>query len=386
MNQRSALIAGAGIGGLTAALALSTRGIEVSVLERASELTPVGVGINLLPHAVGGLHRLGLGEKLSRIAVAPGAISYYDPRGNLLFREPRGVEGGYRWPQLSVHRGKLQMMLLAGVRERVGPAAVQSGTAVVGFDQAADQVVVRTDRGDIGADALVGADGLHSRVLAQLHPDHDPLLWSGVRMWRGVSSMEPFLDGRTMAIIKAQRGVELVVYPIGDNLTNWVLLVADSRPGLLSGDAKWTELGDPARVRAHMDDWRLGWLDVQEMIDRTDEVLEYPMVDRGVLPWWGCDRVTLLGDAAHPMYPVGANGGSQAILDACVLADRLGKDFDTGLRAYEDERRPATSDVVVANREMYSAGNTQRSNDLARVAARYRRDTHADADSRRLYG
>lgn len=373
------MIAGAGIGGLTAALTLHERGVHATVIERARELKPLGVGINLLPRAVGELDRLGLGDDLRRIAVAPAAICYYDQRGDLLFREPRGVEGGYGSPQLSVHRGELQMMLLSAVRDRLGADTVVPGTSLVGFDEAPDHVLVHTEGTDITAETLVGADGLHSTVRARLHPDHDPLLWCGVRMWRGASAMAPFLDGRTMAIIKAGRGTELVVYPIGNNLINWVLLVGEGDPGPLRGDAKWNEPGDPAEVRAHVDGWQLDWLDVHEMIERTDEVLEYPMVDRDVLAWWGRGRVTLLGDAAHPMYPVGANGGSQAILDARALADRLGTDVHRGLRAFEDERRVATADVVAANREMYSAVDTQRPDEIAYAARKYRKETQADA-------
>jgi 5-methylphenazine-1-carboxylate 1-monooxygenase len=375
------LIAGAGIGGLTTALTLQARGIESTVLERASHLRPLGVGINLLPHAVSELYGLGLGDELSQVAVAPTSISYYGTEGNLLFREPRGVDGGYGYPQYSVHRGQLQMLLLSALRERLGPNAVRTGAELRSFDDCEDRIRAHTSAGSFDADVLVGADGIHSAVRAQLHPEQDPLLWSGVRMFRGAASGQ-FLDGLTMVIVKDPDGVDLVTYPIGDGLINWVVMLPESDPGPLPGDAKWNRPGERAKVLRHLENWNLGFLDAADLVRRTDSVLEYPMVDRDVLSWWGRQRVTLLGDAAHPMYPVGANGGSQAIVDARVLADELARDFDGGLRRFEEIRRPETADVVKANREMHVAGATQRPEDLARVTGKYRDDTDADRTKR----
>jgi 2-polyprenyl-6-methoxyphenol hydroxylase-like FAD-dependent oxidoreductase len=197
-------------------------------------------------------------------------------------------------------------------------------------------------------------------------------------MLRGAVEGAPFLDGATMAIVKGANGVDLVVYPIGDGLINWVVMLPEAEPGPLPGDARWNRPGDRAEVLEHLESWHLGWLDAADLVRRTDPVLEYPMVDRDVLPRWGHGRVTLLGDAAHPMYPVGANGGSQAIIDAAVLAEELAPDFEHGLRRYEDRRRPETAEVVEANREMHQTGATQRSEDLARVTSKYRDDTEAD--------
>lgn len=371
------LIAGGGIGGLAAALVLHARGIESTILERASALQPLGVGINLLPHAVSELYALGLGDELSQLAVAPTSISYYDTEGGLLFREPRGVDGGYGYPQFSVHRGQLQMLLLSTVRERLGAGAVRTGTALRGFTETDREVRALTAAGDVTGDALIGADGIHSAVRAQLHEGPDPLLWSGVQMLRGAAVGE-FLDGRTMVIVKDPDGVDLVTYPIGGGLINWVVMKPESAPEPLPGQAKWNQPGDRHAILRHLERWRLGFLDAADLVRRTDPVLEYPMVDRHPLPWWGRGRVTLLGDAAHPMYPVGANGGSQAIVDARVLADELARDPVGGLRAYEDVRRRETADVVNANREMHHAGATQRPDELARVTTRYRKDTRAD--------
>ena len=372
------LIAGGGIGGLTAALTLHARGIDSTVLERASQLRPLGVGINLLPHAVSELHELGLGDELSRVAVAATSISYFDTEGKLLFREPRGIDGGYGYPQYSVHRGQLQMLLLSALRERLGPNAVCTGAELYDFDDYGGGVRVRTSAGNFTADALVGADGIHSAVRAQLHhAEPDPLLWSGVRMFRGAAPGR-FLDGRTMVIVKDPNGVDLVTYPIGGGLINWVVMMPESDPGPLPGDAKWNQPGDRTAIMRHLETWDLDFLDAADLVRRTEPVLEYPMVDRDVLQWWGRGRVTLLGDAAHPMYPVGANGGSQAIVDARVLADELARDVDGGLRSYEDIRRPESADVVAANREMHVTGATQRPDELARVTGKYRTDTNAD--------
>jgi 5-methylphenazine-1-carboxylate 1-monooxygenase len=371
------LIAGGGIGGLTAALTLHARGITSTVIDSARELTALGVGINLLPHAVRELAELGLADELQRIAVAPAAIAFFTSEGEELFREPRGIAGGYAYPQYSVHRGELQMLLLSAVQDRLGPDAVRTGARLTGFTQSRGGVTVRTAGGEMSARKLIGAEGVHSVVRTQLHPASDPLMWSGVRMFRGAAPAKPFLDGETMAIVKGPDGIDLVVYPIGGGQTNWVVQVPESTPCRLPGNAGWNVPADPDLVAAHLTGWRLGWLDPGGLVGES-RVFEYPMVDRDVLPWWGRGNVTLLGDAAHPMYPVGANGGSQAILDARVLADELHRDFGTGLRAYENDRRPATADIIAANREMHAAGTSRRPEAIAAITAKYRSDTHAD--------
>ncbi|MFV8163958.1 FAD-dependent monooxygenase [Mycobacterium sp. 134] len=376
MSTRQIVIAGAGIGGLTTALTLHARGFPVTVLESARELRALGVGINLLPHAVRELTDLGLGEDLLAISATPAVIDFYRSDGALLFREPRGIEGGYGYPQCSVHRGRLQMLLLDAVRSRLGTDAVRSGAAVTGFEESDDHVRVTSGDGEFTADVFVGADGVHSKVRGQLHRGADPLVWSGVRMFRGASRIRPFLDGRTMAIVKGDDGVELVTYPIGGDQVNWVLQVTEAAPGRLPGDANWNAQVDPAAVTARMSGWNLDWMDPAELVGRSEAVFEYPMVDREPLPHWGTRRVTLLGDAAHPMYPVGANGGSQAILDARALADELAA--GRGVAGYEARRIPETTAVVHANRTMHASDPQE----LARVTADYRRNTLADRSSR----
>jgi 5-methylphenazine-1-carboxylate 1-monooxygenase len=370
------LIAGAGIGGLTTALTLHERGFTATVIDRSDTLQPLGLGINLLPHAVQELHELGLDEALARIAVAPRSICYFEPDGTLLFRESRGLQGGYGWPQYSVHRGELQMLLLDAVRNRLGAASVHTSVRVLGFTQAEHDVVTHTTAGDMTSDFLVGADGIHSTLRKQLHPGGDPLMWSGMMLVRGATAREPFLDGRTMAVVKAPDGVELVVYPIGGGLTNWILKLPKGSAGPLPGDLDWNEPASRDDALASVASWSIPWLNASDLIGRTEIILGYPMVDRAPLLTWGKDRVTLLGDAAHPMYPVGSNGGSQSILDARTLADQLTRAGVAGLHAYEVKRRAETADVVAANRAMYAAEATPQG--LAAAAARYRVLTRAD--------
>ncbi len=369
------LIAGAGIGGLTTALTLHARGFDAVVLERAHDLQPLGVGINLLPHAVRELTALGLGDQLNAMAVAPSSIRFYSHRGDLLFTEPRGLAAGDAYPQLSVHRGRLQLMLLAAVRERLGPGAVRTGSGITGFRQSADGVVAETTAGPVAGAALIGADGINSVVRAELHPGSDPLLSSGITMYRGASDITPFLDGHTMAIIKADNGVDLITYPIGGGQVNWVLQVPTGLPGPLQGDAKWNAPATANDVLPHVSDWDLNWLDVDALIGHSPAMFSYPMVDKDPLPHWGDGLVTLLGDAAHPMYPVGANGASQSIVDARVLADELATHGLAGLGSYEQARRTETADVIAANREMHVAGAARTSTELARVTTQYRTET-----------
>lgn len=370
------LVAGAGIGGLTAALTLQKQGFTAAVIDRADTLAPLGLGINLLPHAVRELHELGLGTALTRIAVAPTSICYFEPDGTLLFREPRGLQGGYGWPQYSVHRGELQMMLLDAVRNRLGDESVRTGVRASGFTQADHEVVTHTTAGDVTSAFLVGADGIHSTLRKQLHPGNDPLMWSGVMLVRGATPREPFLDGQTMAVVKARDGVELVAYQLGGGLINWILKLPKGSAGPLPGDVDWNEPASRDDALNSVASWNLPWLDARDLIGRTENILGYPMVDRAPLPTWGSGRVTLLGDAAHPMYPVGSNGGSQSILDARALADQLARAGVEGLRAYEATRRAETADVVAANRAMYAAEITPQG--LAAAADRYRVRTRAD--------
>jgi 2-polyprenyl-6-methoxyphenol hydroxylase-like FAD-dependent oxidoreductase len=359
------LIAGAGIAGLTTALSLHAAGISVQLIEAATELGPLGVGINLPPHAVRELTELGLGGELERAGIETAEQAHFDRFGGLIWREPRGRALGYRWPQYSVHRGQLQMMLLAAVRDRLGPDAVRTGTRVVGFSSDGTVVQLRDRASDsvetTGGDVLIGADGLYSAVRAQLHPQEPPLRWGGVMMWRGMAEGDPFLSGASLAIAGSNAARKFVAYPVarrggGRVLINWVA-EAQLGPGAGSAASRadWNRGARLTDVLPWFADWKFGWLDIPELVISSERILEYPMVDRDPLPSWGAGRVTLAGDAAHPMYPVGSNGAAQAIIDARVLAASLASSPASpadGLRAYEAVRRPVTERLVLANRDM----------------------------------
>jgi 2-polyprenyl-6-methoxyphenol hydroxylase-like FAD-dependent oxidoreductase len=355
-------VIGAGIGGLTLALALHRAGIECRVYDAAASLQPLGVGINVLPHATAALAGLGVLDALERVAVVTREGAFFNRFGQLVYSEPLGRWAGHATPQLSIHRGDLQGVLLAAVRERIGEGAVLAGHACVGVDDAGDgQVRVRfRDAGgsplaDAVGGAAVGCDGIHSAVRRQLHPDEGPPRWSGVNMWRGVVPHAPILGGATMVRAGWLSVGKMVIYPIrndidrdGRQLVNWVAELECSE----SVRQDWNAHGSLEEVLPAFADWHFDWLDVAELIRSTDAVLAYPMVDRDPLARWSFGRITLLGDAAHPMLPRGSNGAGQAILDAVCLADRLAARGvgAAALAEYDAIRNPATAQVVLANR------------------------------------
>jgi 2-polyprenyl-6-methoxyphenol hydroxylase-like FAD-dependent oxidoreductase len=350
------LIIGAGVGGLTLALELHKRKISCRVLESAPEIKPLGVGINLLPHATKALGALGLVPELARLAVETQEAAFFNRFGQLIYREPLGRRAGYEWPQLSIHRGDLQAVLLDAVRNRLGAERLQLGFHCTGFSQDEKGVAASfRERGALRGRALVACDGIHSVVRQQLYPKEGEPRYSGINMWRGVTRWKPVLSGATMTRAGWLKGGKLVHYPIrnsvdaaGRQLVNWLWEI--ETPSYKRWD--WNR---PARVEDFIDganDWRFEWLDVPAFFRAADVVLEYPMVDKDPLPAWTFGCVTLLGDAAHPMYPRGSNGAGQAILDAQVLADCLQREgtVASALKAYEAARLVPTGNVVLENR------------------------------------
>lgn len=351
------LIAGAGIGGLAAALCLHEKGFDVNVFEAVDTLQPLGVGINVMPHASGILFGLGLGEALDEIAIRTRAIEYRTRFGHLIQSDPRCVEAGFDYPQYSIHRGELQFLLFDTVRSRLGPDAVITGKAAMSFEQDERGVRVNFQDGSFATgDLLIGADGFRSKVRQQLHPEEGPAHYEGTMMWRGASLQAPFADGRTM-FIAGDHDVKFVCYPIsgraardGKALINWVAEVRHDNPRAAE-EADWTREADRDFISEYLG-FQMPDIDIQALLRNTQKITQYPMIDRDPLPWWTHDRVTLLGDAAHPMYPIGANGASQAILDGRALADALAQEpGPAGLLAYEALRRPATTKVVLTNRQ-----------------------------------
>jgi 2-polyprenyl-6-methoxyphenol hydroxylase-like FAD-dependent oxidoreductase len=330
-----AIIAGAGIGGLTTALMLHARGIDCQLYEAAPTIRELGVGINVLPHAIRELAELGLLPTLDRIAIRTSDLFYMNRQGQEIWREPRGVEAGYDVPQFSIHRGRLQSMLHDAVLARLGPDAVKAGKRVTGFAQASDRVTLQLeDGGTASGDLLIGADGIHSRIRAQLHPAEPGLRWNGVMMWRGATEWPAFADGRTM-IVAGGFDYKLVLYPIapgsrpGTVLMNWVVCYRAAGDGAQPPAREdWNRRGTLDELMLHVRAFDTDVIDLAALVAATREFFEYPMCDRDPLPFWTQGRVTLLGDAAHPMYPVGSNGASQAILDARALADLLAQGGD----------------------------------------------------------
>jgi 2-polyprenyl-6-methoxyphenol hydroxylase-like FAD-dependent oxidoreductase len=361
------VIAGAGIGGLTAALTLHAAGFsDIMLLESAPKVQPIGVGLNILPNAVRELDGLGLADRLYEVAVLPSSLSYYNHFGSLIWNEPRGRAAGYHWPQLSIHRGCLQTVLLEAVRERLGEHAVRLDSRVTGFKSrpsAQVEITVAHRRAGtisrISADVLVGADGIHSTIRSMMYSSEGAPCWNGLIVWRGMTWAEPFLDAHTM-IIAGDTRRRAVVYPMSaptksDSmvLTNWAL----ARPAVwdeILDFADWNRPVASSRFLDHFADLCFDWLDIPKLIRSSEEALEYPMVDRDPIPCWTTGRVTLLGDAAHAMNPMGSNGATQSMVDAQVLAAALAghRDVEQALRAYEAARRPDMTKLQLVNRMM----------------------------------
>ena len=366
------LIAGAGIGGLALGLTLHQIGVSFRIYEAVRELKPLGVGINLQPNAVRELFDLGLEQELKAIGVATKTLGFYSKRGREIWTEPRGRAAGYNWPQFSVHRGKLQMMLAATLVERAGQHCMQTGKRATGFSQNESDIALMFDDGSSATGTcLIGADGLHSAVRKQVVPSEGPPLWAGAILWRGVTQMSPFLSGADM-ILAGHDTQRVVAYPISapDPATgladvNWI---AERRVNPSTGWKRedWNRTANIEDFLPLFKDWQFDWLNVPEMIKRAEQVFEYPMVDRDPLPNWTAGRVTLMGDAAHPTYPVGSNGATQAIIDARVLGAKVAALGQTtaALRAYDDEVRPKTEKVVLANRGSGPDAILQRVEDL----------------------
>jgi 2-polyprenyl-6-methoxyphenol hydroxylase-like FAD-dependent oxidoreductase len=355
-------IAGGGIGGLTLALMLHERGLDVNVYEAVNEMKPLGVGINLLPHASQQLCQLGLESLLAAQGIETSTLAYFNKFGQEIWREPRGRAAGYDTPQYSIHRGELQMTLLRIAQERLGADRIHCGHAFKSFEQVADKVlstfVRQADQAEVEveSDVLVGADGIHSAVRRFMYPQGDQPRFSGRMLWRAVTEAEPYMDGRSM-FMAGHQDQKFVGYPIseplrkqGRSLINWIAELRVPNGELPKSD--WNRKVDKAVFSKPFESWKWGWIDIPALIEGAEAVYEFPLVDRDPLPRWTFERVTLMGDAAHPMYPIGSNGSAQAILDARYLADCLAGEDDLlyALREYEAERLPRTTGIVLRNR------------------------------------
>jgi 2-polyprenyl-6-methoxyphenol hydroxylase-like FAD-dependent oxidoreductase len=351
-------LSGAGIAGCVAAMLLAEEGHEVEVYEAVPELAELGVGLNLLPHAVSVLDRLGLADRLEATGIATRELVYYNRHGQRIWGEPRGRFAGYPVPQISMHRGKLQMILLHALEERIGKDRIHTGQRLVSAADASPAggmfEALDGSRREVGSDILIAAEGIHSALRRQRYPDEGLPRYGGRILWRAVTRAKPFLSGATM-IMAGHQDRKFVAYPLdppgedGLQTINWI---AELTVAQMPERENWNKEGRKADFAASFADWRFDWLDVPGLIEGAERVYEFPLVDRDPLPHWTYGATTLLGDAAHPMYPIGSNGASQAILDAEALTRALREIGDPleALQAYEAERLPATAKIVLANR------------------------------------
>ena len=355
------IIAGAGIGGLTLGLALHAAGIPCRIFESTAEIRAVGVGVNLLPHATRELAALGLEADLARAAISTQDATFFNRFGQLIYKEPLGRAAGYEHPQFSIHRGDLQMILLEAFRARAGQDRLATNRHCIAVEQDETGVSVHFSDGPNGKDrsivrgsVVIACDGINSAIRKQFFPGEGEPRYSGVNMWRGVTRWKPILSGASMVRAGWLSHGKMVIYPIraadadGLQLMNWVAEI--ETPVYRRRD--WNRPGSIDDFISAFADWHFDWLDVPALIRGADSVLEFPMVDQDPLPRWNFGRVTLLGDAAHPMVPRGSNGAGQAILDARALTSALLEHRDpiAALAAYEKQRLEATTRIVLTNR------------------------------------
>jgi 5-methylphenazine-1-carboxylate 1-monooxygenase len=370
------LIAGGGIGGLALALALAHRGIACTICEAGFDAEKRGAGLNLLPHATAALETLGVVPELEQLGILTKTLTYMNRQGQEISSEERGRWAGHTSPQISIHRGVFHAVLLRAVKAQIGKDVVRFGHRLVHADQSKDGIVARFEVDeelvDIEADVIVGADGIHSAMRRQLVPDDGGIKWSGIIIWRGTVDWPVWRVGDHM-LCAGDMQEKLIFYPIGpgssaaSRLTNWALCARLGPNAPVPPKEDWSRYANRDDVLARSRDFSIPELNVDALVQATPEIFEFPMADRNPLPSWTKGRMTLLGDAAHPMYPTGSNGAAQAILDAMSLARHITtqEGIETSLMAYEAERRPATEAIVLINRE----GGPERVVDLVSARA-----------------
>ena len=358
-------VVGGGIAGLGFALALQQRGLLCDVYETVPEVRELGVGITLLPHAMRELAALGLQAEIEAAGIENLESVFFNRFGQYIYREPRGRHAGYALPEIGIHRGKLHRILFDAAVSRLGADRIHTHHRCVGVTQDAQGATLHFVQGsggvalpDVRADVVIACDGIHSALRKQYYPD-DKLAFAGINTWRGVTRHKPILSGKSYLRVGSIKTGKMVIYPIvdrvepdGTQLINWMAEIEGARDTMND----WNQGGQAADFIDLFKDWRFDWLDVPELIRSADQILEYPMVDKDPVAQWTFGCVTLMGDAAHPMYPRGSNGSAQALIDGRTLANELsasmgqGGDGRSALAAYEAQRRPATSRIVQTNR------------------------------------
>lgn len=352
------MIAGAGIAGLSLGLTLHQLGIPFTIYESAAEIKPLGVGINIQPSAVRELFDLSLEDELLRSGVRIQNLGYFSKHGAKIWEEPRGLAAGYLWPQYAVFRGRFQTELLNALHERCGTDCVRTDYRAKSFEQTSDSVILNFEnRESVEGALLVGADGIKSSLRAFANPKEGAPIWGGAILWRGTTRTKPFADYPMMATIGYERQ-KFVIYPIcdpdpqtGEVTLNWIAeLKFDVETAKPTGN--WNSEANLADFLPQFEEWSFDWLDIPSIIRNADQIYEYPLVDRDPLDNWIGGRVTLIGDAAHAMYPMGSNGATQAILDTRILGRELKHQgiCANAIEAYELERRPKTSRLIQSNR------------------------------------
>ena len=387
-----AIIVGAGMGGLTTALFLHQKGISCTVYEAAREIRELGVGINVLPHATKELDKLGLLPAMTEAGILTREVVRYDAQGKFLAANARGMFGGYNWPQVSIHRGTFQRILLNAVEARLGAARVVTDRRLSSFEERGGKVVARFADHTGGqyranGDILIAADGIHSRARRIFYPNQGDPAYSGIMMWRATSRAKPFLTGASMVAVGTKEQ-KWIAYPISqpdaDGLCTINWLSELPRPEMIRPE-EWNRPGSLDDFYPEFANWRWDWCDAAAIMRNAEAVYEFPMVDRDPIPQWSFGRVTLLGDAAHPMYPVGSNGSSQAILDAsCIVEQLVGHreaDAEQALKAYEAERLPATTKTVEAHRERQTEKEPQSAAELEASTARFQKAVGFDVET-----
>lgn len=346
-NTTNVAIVGAGLGGLTCALALLRDGADVDVFEQAGTLGDVGAGLQLSANANRCLFSLGLQQAMEKVAVLPEGKQvrlWQTGETRKLFDLGQQSIQDYGFPYLMLHRADLHAALAQAVRT-IKPSALRLGERCIGIEQDRASVRVQLESGvSRSYDLVIGADGVHSRVRAALGHSDSPA-FTGCIAWRGLIPMEQ-LPGRMRALVGTNwigPGAHVVTYPVRrGELLNFVGIVE-------RGDwlvESWNTPGTRAECAADFAGWHE---DVRLMIDNIDQPYKWALMSRQPLERWSSGRSTLLGDACHPTLPFLAQGAAMAIEDGIVLAGALrAKAYDVGaaLALYERCRIERTSRIV----------------------------------------
>ncbi len=362
-QQLKIAVVGGGIAGLAFALSLHQHGLSCDVYESVPDVKELGVGITLLPHAMRELAHLGLQAELEAVGIENLESVFFNRFGQYIYKEPRGRHAGYALPEVGIHRGKLHRILFDAAVKRLGAERVHTNHRCVGVTQdAASATVHFVQLSDgqslpcVAADVVIACDGIHSAIRKQFYPN-EKLAFAGINTWRGVTRHKPILTGKSYMRIGSIKTGKMVIYPIVDNidgegnqLINWMAEIEGDNRDMND----WNSGGKIEDFMPIFKDWTFDWLDVPALIRNADQVLQYPMVDKDPIAQWTFGRVTLMGDAAHPMYPRGSNGSAQALIDAHTLAAELAQQADPlqALQNYEAKRRDVTSRIVETNRSL----------------------------------